>query len=213
MNGMRPQEHPTGRGQSRVGVDRIPVRLAMVCAVLALVLEVGSLLVYAAASGFAPALSVPPNRLLASGQTGATLIRVGSLVDLFGYACILPVVLHLRDRYAGAKLIDLYTVAGLMLVAIGAVGAGVMATAAPSLISAYPTAAPAERQSLEIVFGMLYRAVVEGLWQTLETIPAAVWLLGTATAARRAHHRVTFWLLFSIGLIDAGIALFRLTGF
>ncbi len=87
-----------------------------------------------------------------------------------------------------------------------------MATAAPPLIDQYHTASPAGRQSLELAFGTLYRAVVEGMWQTLETIPAAVWLLGTATAARRAGPRSVFWILLLIGLANAGIALFRVSG-
>jgi len=88
----------------------------------------------------------------------------------------------------------------------------VMATAAPVLINHYPTASPAERQTLEFVFAALYRAVVEGMWQTLETIPAAVWLLGTAIAARAEPRRSIFWILLLLGLANAGIGLFRLSG-
>jgi hypothetical protein len=202
----------TDRWKDEVGGGRVPVRLAIVFAILAIVLELVSLVFYAAAAGFPPRLSVPPTTLLASGPTGAGLIRWGSVVDMLGYLCITPVVLYLRDRYAGAKLIDLYTVAGLALVVIGSIGAVVMATAAPNLIDQYHTASLAGRQSLDSVFAALYRAVVEGLWQTLETIPAAIWLLGSATAARRAGPRTVFWILLLIGLANAGIALFRLSG-
>ena len=131
---------------------------------------------------------------------------------MFGYLCIPPVVLYLRDRYSDTKLIDLYALAGLALVVIGSIGAVVMATAAPVLINQYHTASPAERQTLELVFGALYRAVVEGMWQTLETIPAAVWLLGTAIAARGRSPRAIFWILLLVGLATAGIGLFRLSG-
>jgi hypothetical protein len=184
----------------------------MVFAILALALEVGSLVIYAAAAGFSTSLNVTPTQLLASGSSGADLIRWGSLVDMFGYLCIPPVVLFLQDRYGGAKLIDVYATAGLALVVIGSIGAVVMATAAPFLINHYPTASPAERQTLEFVFAALYRAVVEGMWQTLETIPAAVWLLGTAIAARAEPRRSIFWILLVIGLANAGIGLFRLSG-
>jgi hypothetical protein len=184
----------------------------MVFAILALALEAGSVVFYAAAAGFSTSLSVPPTQLLASGSSGADLIRWGSLVDMCGYLCIPPVVIFLQDRYGGAKLIDLYAIAGLALVVIGSIGAVVMATAAPVLINHYPTASAAERQTLEFVFAALYRAVVEGMWQTLETIPAAVWLLGTAIAARAEPRRSIFWILLLIGLANAGIGLFRLSG-
>jgi hypothetical protein len=200
------------RGENEVRVGGIPVRVAIVFAILAFALELGSLVFYAAAAGFSTSLSVPPIQLLASGSRGADLIKWGSLVDMCGYLCIPPVVLFLRDRYAGAKLIDLCAVAGLALVVIGSIGAVVMATAAPVLINHYPTASPAERQTLEFVFAALYRAVVEGMWQTLETIPAAVWLLGTAIAARGSSPRTIFWILLLVGLANAGIGLFRLSG-
>jgi hypothetical protein len=198
--------------EDQVRAGRIPVGVAIVFAILAFALEVASLVFYAAAARFSTSLSVPPTQLLASGSNGANLIRWGSLVDMCGYLCIPPVVLFLQDRYAGAKLIDLYAIAGLALVVIGSIGAVVMATAAPVLINHYPTASPAERQTLEVVFAALYRAVVEGMWQMLETIPAAVWLLGTAIAARADPRRAIFWILLLIGLANAAIGLFRLSG-
>jgi hypothetical protein len=201
----------TARWEERP-VGGISTRLAIVFAILAFALELGSGIFYAAAAGFPPHLTVPPTRLLASGPTGAGLIRWGSLVDMFGYLCIAPVVLYLRDRHSGATLIDLYAVAGLALVVIGSIGAVVMATAAPHLIDQYSTASPALRQTLEPVFGTLYRAVVEGMWQTLETIPAAVWLAGTAIAVRDRAPRAVVWILLVIGLANAAIAVFRLSG-
>jgi hypothetical protein len=210
----RPQTALVSGGNQRheVGAGGLSAHLAIQFATLALVLEVGSLVFYSAAAGFSSRLSVPPTVLLASGATGSGLIRWGSLVDMFGYLCIAPVALYLHHRYFGAKGIDLYTVAGLAVVVIGSIGAIVMATAAPPLIDQYQTASPAGRQDLEMVFGTLYRAVVQGLWQTLETIPAAVWLIGTASVAREKAPRPLFWILLLFGLANAGIALFRLSG-
>jgi hypothetical protein len=190
----------------------VPVRAAITFAILAFTLEVGSLVFYAAATGFTLGLNVPTGALLGSGPGGAELIRVGSLVDMFGYLCIPPVVLYLRDRYSGATLIDLYAVAGLLLAAIGSIGAVLMATAAPALIDHYHTASAAGQQAIEPVFGTLYRGIVDGMWQTLETIPAAAWLLGTAITARRDPRRAIFWTLLLIGLANAAVAVDRLAG-
>ena len=192
--------------------SRVSVRVAIAFATLAVVLEVSSLVCYSAAAGFSSRFTVAPIVLLQSGPGGASLIRWGSLVDMFGYLCLAPVVLYLRDRYAGATLIDLYAVAGLALIVIGSIGAVVMSTSASQLIAGYGAASPTGRQNVEVVFGAVYRAVVEGMWQTLETIPAAVWLLGTANAARGRSPRSVVWILFLVGLANAGIAVVRLSG-
>ncbi len=190
----------------------IPTRLAIVFATLAVVLEGASLVLYSAAAGFSARLSVPPAVLLESGPSGARLIEWGSIVDMFGYLSMVPVVLYLRDRYAGAKMINLYAVAGIALVVIGSIGAVVMATAAPYLIDQFQSGSPAGRPSIELAFGVLYRAVVIGMWQTLETIPFAAWLIGTAVAIRGRGSRALFWILLLIGLTNAGIAVYRLSG-
>jgi hypothetical protein len=190
----------------------VPTRLAIAFAVLAIVLEGASLVLYSAAAGFSARLSVPPVVLLGSGASGARLIEWGSIVDMFGYLCMAPVVLYLRDRHAGARLINLYAVAGIALVVIGSIGAVAMSAAAPSLIDQYRSASPAGRQTVELVFGALYRAVVVGMWQTLETIPFAAWMIGTAVAIRGTAPRAVFWILLLIGLANAGIAIYRLSG-
>lgn len=189
----------------------IPAQLASTFAAVAFVLESASGLLYSAADHFAPGLSVAPTTLLASGPTGATLIRLGSLIDLLGYLCILPVVLYLRERHRGARLIDLFAVAGLLGVVVGAVGAVTMAAAGPPLIDAYPTASSADRHTLELVFASLYRTVVLGLWQTLESAVATLWLVGTALSARRTLPRTAFAILVVLGLVTAALTVIRLT--
>jgi hypothetical protein len=95
-------------------------------------------------------------------------------------------------------------------VVIGAIGAASMAAAAPPMINDYVAASPAQRQALLPAFATLYRIVVLGLWQTLETIPAAIWLLGTASAARRERPRSVFVILLVLGMVVAVIAVYRL---
>ena len=148
--------------------------------------------------------------MLASGPTGASLIRWGSLIDMFGYLSIAPVVLYLGDRYGSARYADLFAVAGLAVVVIGSIGAASMATAAPPMISDYAAGSAAQKQSIIPAFATLYRLVVVGLWQTLETIPAAIWLLGTASVARRDGPRSVFVILLVLGLVVGAIALYRL---
>jgi hypothetical protein len=187
-------------------------RLVVMFAILALVLEAASIVLYSAAAGYSTALSVPPIALLASGQSGARLIERGSLVDMFGYLCIAPVVLYLWDRYANARLINLFAIAGISVVVIGSIGAVVMRAAAPFLIRQYQVASPAGRHSIDFVFGVLYRGVVEGMWQTLVALLAAIWLLGTAFAVRGRASRTVLVIMLAIGLANAAIAAFRISG-
>ena len=179
-------------------------------AVAAIALELVASLMYTAAPGSSSGLSVEPSKLLASGPNGASLIRWGSLIDMLGYLCIAPVVVYLRARYSAARYTDIFAAAGLAVVVIGSIGAASMATAAPALITDYATANEAQRQALLPAFGTLYRAVVLGMWQTLETIPATVWLLGNASSARREGPRPVFVILLVLGVVNAAIALYRL---
>jgi hypothetical protein len=185
-------------------------RVAIFFAAAAIALEALAGTLYWAAAGFGNGLNVDPSKMLGSGSAGASTIRWGSLIDMFGYLCIAPVCLYLRERFRSAKHIDLYAAAGLAVVVIGSIGAVAMATAAPPLINEYAAGDLPKRLALVPVFGTLYRVVVVGMWQTLETIPAAIWLLGTASAARRDGPRSLLAILVILGMINGAIALFRL---
>jgi len=128
---------------------------------------------------------------------------------MLGYLSLAPVVLYLRARYPG-RYVDLFAFAGLAVVVIGSIGAISMATAAPPMINGYVGATAAEKLALLPAFATLYRTVVVGMWQTLETIPWAIWLLGTAVVMRRQGPGVVFVILLVAGALNAAIALYRL---
>jgi hypothetical protein len=193
-----------------MGKSPISSRAAISFAVAAFALELVAGLMYAAAAGFSGGLSVDPSKLLGSGPSGANLIRWGSLIDMFGYLSLAPIVIYLRARYATSRLSDLFAASGLAVVVIGSIGAAAMATAAPPLINDFATATGAAKQALVPAFATLYRTVVLGLWQTLETIPWGVWLLGTAFAARREGPRPLVVILVVAGALIGAIALYRL---
>jgi len=54
--------------------------------------------------------------------------------------------------------------------------------------------------------------VVEGMWQTLVSLLAAIWLLGTAFAVRGRASRGVLAIMVVIGLATAALGVFRLTG-
>jgi hypothetical protein len=68
-----------------------------------------------------------------------------------------------------------------------------------ALMRAYTSASLTQRASIVTVFTMLHNIVFLGLWQTLEVIPAAVWLLGIGANLYRARHRVFALVLLALG--------------
>jgi len=81
-----------------------------------------------------------------------------------------------NERRLGTSSRDLATVAGVLYGTIGAIGAGMLAAAAPPLIA---SDAPGSRVALQTLAD-----TVEGLWQWLEPVPFTVWAGGVARALR-----------------------------
>src|ERR1700694_5879772 len=130
-----------------MGKPLISSRAAIAFAAVALALELVASSMYAAAAGFSSGLSVEPSKLLASGTTGASLIRWGSLIDMLGYLGLAPVVVYLRARYSAARYADLFAAAGLAVVVIGSIGAASMARAGPALIKDHVTANAVQKEA------------------------------------------------------------------
>lgn len=188
-------------------------KTAVICAVAAAALQLSAAFLVVAAGGFdlSSEWTGDVTKLLHSGAAGAAMIRWGGRADMLGYLSLAPVVLFLRERYAGTTLADLYAVAGLAFVVIGAIGAVILASAAPDLIERYGAVSGAGRQVFAGTLSTVYREVVVGMWNTLELIPAAVWGLGMASVVwRHDGPRVVAGALLALGLLSAGISLARL---
>lgn len=50
------------------------------------------------------------------------------------------------------------------------------------------------------------------MWQTLVALLAAIWLIGTAMALRGRASRAVLVIMLLIGLVNAGLAAYRLSG-
>ncbi|MGQ0848211.1 MAG: DUF4386 family protein [Actinomycetota bacterium] len=162
--------------------DKMFRRVAGVSTLLAVVIGGVSGYLFLAAGAFRPGVLLEPAELLELGASAASLLRWGALTDMFGYYLLLvPLFLAVGTvlrRHRG-PLVDLFTVGGLMYVVIGALGAVVLATAAPPLMEAYESAGPAARPGTALAFATLVDAIYKGAWQTLQVIPGGVWLIGT----------------------------------
>jgi hypothetical protein len=68
---------------------------------------------------------------------------------------------------------------------------------------AYQSALEPQREAITSDFVILYLIVAQGLWQTLEGIPAAVWLLGVGHSFLRSNARTLGLLLLGLGTLFA----------
>jgi hypothetical protein len=147
--------------------------------------------------------STNPALGLAVGADGASLLRWGMILDMFGYYLpLLPVALFLW-HWLGPRNPDwvlFYTSCGLGYILIGAIGAAILAAVHPPLINAYTQASLEQRPVLETVFSAIGNMVYGGMWNILEVLLAGIWFLGIGLLLRGERR------LFSIFSIILGIS-------
>ena len=170
-------------------------RLIPILGIAGAVFAVASVVLFGLAFGFDPSGSELVERLRDAEPGDATLVRWGAITDMLGYYLFpvaLIVVVRERIPWSSPSSRDLATVAGVLYGAIGAIGAGMLAAAAPPLIE---SAAPGSRAVLQTL-----AETVEGLWQWLEPVPFTVWAVGVTLALRA---RQTFFSAL-FGLMTVG---------
>lgn len=182
-------------------------RLAAQVAILALPLALASDLALLAAMNFNPLLFLNPASLISIGPGGATWLRWGMILDVFGYYLPLaPLILHLwsSHRSHSPNFVNLYTACGLGYVLVGAMGASVLAAVLPPLIDQYAQALPAQREVLQVVFSGFMNAVYLGLWNPLEVLLLAIWFLGMGPliARERPMLGIVAQVFGCFGLLD-----------
>jgi hypothetical protein len=125
-----------------------------------------------------------PLSLLRAGPRAAMALHWSALLSMLGYELLLaPLMLHLWVRLRPASgdnkgMADLYTACGLAYIIIAAMGAAMMAVVHPYLMGAYAGASPPRREAIEVTLMAFHNAIAYGLWNSLQTIPVGVWLLG-----------------------------------
>ncbi len=153
-------------------------RLAAVTSILAALLAFGSIGLQAVVLGVNTDPFSNPTHILGTGANGASLIRWGMILDMFGYYLLLaPLALLLWSRLKpkDMNLITLSTFCGLAYILIGALGAATLAAISPPLIEGYGQASVQQRQMDEVVFSSFLNAVYVGLWNLLESSLGGIW--------------------------------------
>lgn len=192
-------------------------RVAGTAAVLGAIGALGSsVLLLLAIGGSSLEVSKPlqafghPELLLSIGHEGATLLRWGFILDMFGYYLLLApaaIALWSQLQSRGRSRVSLYTLCGLAYMLVGAVGATTLAAVVPPIIDALGHSAGPQRETASLVLSTVVTAVYVGLWNTLEATLAAAWWLGigfTLLRARRGLGALSIllgacWLLDAVG--------------
>lgn len=152
-----------------------------------------------------------PAKLLRTGDNSASLLRIASLLDMLGYLSAIPIALYLHERFRDEPGIDLFTLSGVLFMAIGALAAVAFAAAGPPLIHEYAASASG-RYGTEKAFETVYRIVFYGAWQTIDPILAAVWAVGVGFIAGKKRQAALSGLLITIGAVAAAFLIARVTG-
>ncbi len=178
-------------------------RMAAIAAIASLPLAVGNLLAMLATVHFDLNGMTDPLVLLHAGRSAPTLWRWSMILDIFGYYLpIVPLILLLRSsfRHRSPNWIDLFALCLLAYCLIGAIGGAMLATAIPTLVSAYAsTANPSHQMSLQTVFTGFTDGIYRGLWNLLEEFLAGVGWMGFGLALQAGHRRFG-WVTIVLGV-------------
>ncbi|MFI5036761.1 MAG: hypothetical protein ACHQFZ_11235 [Acidimicrobiales bacterium] len=135
-----------------------------------------------------------PLVLLRAGVSAAPLWRLSMVLDILGYyLLVIPLFLLLRTatRPQSPKWVDLFTLCLLGYALIGAMGAAVLATALPTLITAYAASnGHGHLASVAVTFTGYTDGVYRGLWNLLEQLLAGVGWIGYGLVLRSRHRRL-----------------------
>jgi hypothetical protein len=124
--------------------------------------------------------------LVSGGAHTADLLRWSLLVDMFGYyLMVLPLVvlLWIRLRGRGEALARFAAFTGFGYVLVGAIGAAVLSVVDPLLIQRFADV-PSQREAVRVVFDTFTRGLAIGLWNMLEQLLLAAWLMGIGVLLR-----------------------------
>ena len=146
-----------------------------------------SYLLFAAALQLRPEWFADPVGLVAAGEPSATLLSFAALADLGGY--YLPTAVVALALWPGsgnaALLADGALVDAVGYVVAGSIAAVMLAVAGPRLLRSY-SAAGSDQSALAVTFGFLVDVAVRGIWQVLDGVFIAAWMIGNGLLVRRS---------------------------
>lgn len=184
-------------------------RLAAIAAILSGLLAWGSLVVGLSGVGYDFEVFSDANLLIQAGAEAATLVRWSLLMNLFGnYLLLTPLALFLWYwlRSEDPLYTTLYSVAGLIYILCGALGAGILAAMWPQIMTDHAQADGAQQETLLALFKTVTGIAQDGIQGPVQNVPAAIWFLGIGRlliSKRRAF--AIFSIILGVFLLLNGI--------
>jgi hypothetical protein len=166
-------------------------RVVVASLAAAIVLGFVSDLVFAATLRFRPDWFTEPAKLVAGGEPSATLLTWAALADLLGYylpTVVVALVLWRWLRDLGPLLADTAFIGAIGYVIAGSIAAASLAVAGPSLIRSY-AAGGADQGAIAVTFGFLLDVAVRSIWQLIDGVFIAAWMIGTGLLVRARQPR------------------------
>jgi hypothetical protein len=184
---------------------------------LTVVLGAISDLLFVAAFQFRPEWLSDPARLVAGGAPSAELLKWAALADMFSYylpSAVVALTVWMALRRRGAAVADAATLAAFGYVLAGSVGAAMLATVGPLLMSEYAQPG-AQQAALAALFGALTDVVFRAIWQLVDGVLIGVWMVGIGLLMRTdqpAFARTSivlgalFWASTALNVAGEGLA-------
>jgi len=163
-------------------------RIAAFTVIMAGLLNLAASVVTSLAVDFNAGLLANPQDMLTAGlASGAIeLFRWGEILGVFGYCLLLiPVTLYLWYWLSprNPRMVTLYTVLGLIGIVLCVIESAIRVSIWPPMMVAYPEAAEAQRELLQVIFGTMTDFAFESMY-ALNSMLAGLWLLGMGLLLR-----------------------------
>jgi hypothetical protein len=185
-------------------------RIAAITAILAGVLNLVAWVPGSLAVDFNFEFLENPGDLLTAGlePDAIRLFRWGEILGVFGFCLLLlPAMLYLWYwlKTRSPRLVTQYTVLGLTSIVLCVIESAIRISIWPPMMAAYPQAAEAQREVLQIVFRALTDFAFESMY-ALNSILFGLWWLGIGLVLR-AERRVLgiATAIMGVAILGAGL--------
>jgi hypothetical protein len=170
-------------------------------AILSGILGFASLYIGSWATHFNPEVFSYFGLVLSIPDVSIAGMRWSMICDMLGYYLLLiPTVFYLHNELKSrTPWAAVATYSGGAYVLIGAIGAAILATVNPYILTEFSIASEPDQAVLRYNYLVINQVVYGGMWNLLEVLPAGIWWLIVGIALRYALPSLG-WLTILLGL-------------
>jgi hypothetical protein len=181
-------------------------RIAGLAGILTTLFMIGNIVTLLASVGKDTNALFDGAEMLSLGAPAAAMFHASMVFDLLAYLSLAPVVVccwsWLKPGREG--LVSLYAFCGVAYSLLGSIGAVVIDAVFPQLMTSFASTPAAQRELLQVIALVLYRAVEHGIWNPLEVLMVSIWFLGIGLLLRRIKPGLGILAIVigALGLLD-----------